>query len=201
MGVISFDDDRMTKLCMKQLGLEAGFDQKQLKAAYLKGSLKLSPDRGGDANKFIALQKAHAHLIPLARRAEVNLNAPLPERPARASLVADGGKSGPRFKSVDDAFSTIHGDVSETIKRGHGEYLKKEVRPELRPPDKISPAHINTVFEKVSRAREPAPSTVSTHVVSPMEAQSTVAYPIYDDADDFGDGRSLADLQAAYGST
>lgn len=221
------DTDRYTRICMKQLGLEAGFTTKQLRTAFLRGSFKLSPDRGGDAAKFIALQKANAHLANYARREEVDIAndleralaerqsalAEVSGRKSPGELSGPGGDSSqarksedaqtnrPRYKNVADAFSAVHGDQSELVKRGHGGYLQREVRSEFRPPDRIAPARLNSEFERINQARGAPPLTVSTHVVEPVCAQSTIAYPIYDDAEDFGDGRYLSDLQAAYGAT
>ena len=187
--------DRFTRECMKQLGLEPGFTQDHLRRAYLRGSRKLSPDKGGDANKFIAMQRAHAFLVPLADREQVDLDAPLPERtdPVRTETK-------PRFKSANDAFLAENGEHIPMAKRGHGDYLKRDVNPDLRPPDRINAKRLNTEFERIAEARGATPLTVSTHVVSAAFAAGSVGHPIIDDAEDFSE-QGLADLQAAYGVT
>jgi curved DNA-binding protein CbpA len=182
---------------MKQLGLEPGFTHEQLRRAYLRGSRKLSPDKGGDADKFIAMQKAHAFLLRLAAREEVDLDAPLPERTDPVPVRPD---SKPRFKSANDAYLAENGDRIPMVRRGHGDYLKRDVNPDLRPPDRINAKRLNTEFERIAQARGATPLTVSTHVVAPVYASGSVGHPIIDDADDFTE-QGLADLQAAYGVT
>ena len=202
------DADKEAVIARKRMGLHPGFTERQLRKAYMTGCRKLAPDKGGDAQDFIKLQRAHSLLLPFAVRPETTVSM------ASAQLTRDGAGQGsiPRdsrdapvapakkYKSVNEAYTAIHGDATSRM-RGHGDYMKRDVRAELRAPDKISQARLHETFEKVSASRIKTPLTVSTHVVQPLKATTSVGHPIHDETDDYGDGRWLTDLQTAYGPT
>ena len=203
------DADKDVVVARKRMGLHPGFTQKQLRKAYMTGCRKLAPDKGGDAGAFIKLQRAHSILLPLARRAETRVSlesAQLTRDGAGQESIArsDRDVSTPsatkKYKNVNEAYHAIHGDATNRM-RGHADYMKREVRAELRAPDKIPQAKLHETFEKVSASRSTTPLTVSTHVVKPLDAATSVGHPIHDETDDFGDGRWLTDLQTAYGPT
>jgi hypothetical protein len=189
------------------MGLRLDFTEKELRRAYMTGCRKLAPDKGGDADAFIMLQRSHSLLLPMATRPEVKVTM------ESAQLTRDGGgqesiERGPKnmpstsklYKNVNEAYGAIHGDASNRM-RGYADYMKRDVRAELRAPDKIPENRLHATFEKISASRSSTLLTVSTHVVRPLDAATSVGHPIHDETDDFGDGRWLTDLQTAYGPT
>ena len=180
----------------RMMGLQPGFTADQLRRAYLVGCRKLAPDKGGDHRRFTALQEAHGVLKRYAQREEVDLANKIPARPMPESLTA-APTQGPRHKDANSAFAALYGNTGPTL-RGHGDWLKQDVPSEHRPPDHVSAARLNETFERLAKARGRGPQAVSTHVVQPVAAFSSVGFDIDDSADDFTFG-CLADLQRAYG--
>ena len=205
--LVKADVDKEAVIARKRMGLGPGFTERQLRKAYMTGCRKLAPDKGGDASAFIKLQRAHSLLLPFAVRPETTVSL------ASAQLTRDGtGQEGiarssgdasepskKKYKNVNEAFNAIHGDATSRM-RGHADYMKQDVRKDFRAPEKIPQARLHETFEKVSASRS-APWTVSTHVVRPLDAVTSVGHPIHDETDDYGDGRWLTDLQTAYGPT
>jgi len=204
-------EGRDAGVARKQMGLQLGFSQQDLRKAYLRGCRKLAPDKGGDAESFDKLQRAYTTLLPLAMRPEIAVDM----ASARASRGDASGSTSAahhgigngheriaghakKFKTANEAYEAIHGDASKRM-RGHQDYLRRDVRPELRAPDKIPEARLHETFDRVAAKRSETPWTVSTHVVKPLEADTSVGHPIHDDDDDYGDGVWLTDLQRAYG--
>ena len=206
--LVAPDADKDVAIARKRMGLRLGFTEQELRKAYMTGCRKLAPDKGGDAQAFIKLQRANAILLSYATRPETRVtmeSAQLTRDGAGQEGIARDCKdtpptSGKKYKNVNEAYVAIHGDATKRM-RGHADYMKRDVRAELRAPDKIPEARLHETFEKVSATRGPEPWTVSTHVVQPLEAMTTVGHPIHDEADDYGDGRWLTDLQTAYGPT
>ena len=229
--VIAPDADKKVRIAQRLMGLKPGFTERELRNAYLRGCRKLAPDKGGDAQSFIALQNAHAILLPHARRDDMGSSSsaqdtmdgmldqrgerrndqqasqgPVTPQMAQAARTAPeqlttntrGADGQPRFKDANTAYQALHGDEGPKL-RGYGDWLKQDVRPELRPPEHISQARLHDTFENLANKRGDAPWTVSTNVVEPLHANTSVGHPIFDDAEDYSDGRWLADLQAAYG--
>lgn len=189
--------DRKVREYAKMMGIEASFTREQLRESYLRGCRKLAPDKkGGDTKRFLALQEAYAYLKRHVQRPEVDLHSPIEERAAPTSLVAAPSK-GRRHKDVNSAYAALHGE-SGPLLRGHGDWLKSDIPNDQRPPDRINHARLNETFEKLAHARGRGPLAVSTHVVEPVCAQTSVGYDIEDASDDFTIGH-LADLQRAYG--
>lgn len=214
--------DKEVAIARKRMGLCHEFTEQQLRKAYMTGCRKLAPDKGGDAEAFIKLQRAHSLLLPLARRPETRVNmasALLTRNGHGQEGIAREGRNGPhneddggrgngdpsctsakKYKNVNEAYSAIHGDAMSRM-RGHSDYMKRDVRAELRAPEKIPEARLHETFEKISASHPKGPLTVSTHVVKPLEASTSVGHPIHDETDDYGDGVWLTDLQTAYGPT
>ena len=180
----------------RMMGLEPGFTSDDLRKAYLCGCRKLAPDKGGDHRQFTVLQTANSVLKPYARRKEVEIEKAVRSRADPRTLASDPSK-GQRHKSANSAYMAMYGDKGPAL-RGHGDWLKQDVPPELRPPDSVSMSRLHETFEKLSTARGNGPTTVSTHVVQPIAAYSTIGHDINDAEDDFTIG-ALADLQRAYG--
>lgn len=208
---VSQHSDRDVLVAQRMMGLDTGYTEADLRKAYKKGCKKLAPDKGGCASDFVKLQKAHALLIPFARRSEVHVTLETAQltrdgaageesvsRGGEAHQGASANQGNKKYKSVNEAYAAIHGNVEGRL-RGHGDWLKRDVREDLRPPEKVPEARLHETFEKLSASRGTGPWTVSTHVVKPLDADTSVGYPIHDDAEDYSDGRWLADLQAAYG--
>lgn len=192
---VTADADRKVHIARKKMGLPPNFTEKQLRRAYLTGCRKLAPDKGGDAAAFVELQSAHAILLPIAHRhQDPSASKDTGENEGRAPQPSLPRK----YKTANEAYAAIHGDA-ESRMRGYGDWLKREVRPELRPPDKIPEARLHETFDKIANSKRGAEWTVSTHVVQPLNASTSVGHPIHDDVEDFSDGRWMADLQNAYG--
>lgn len=189
-------EDRRVRECAKMMGLAPEFTQDELRKAYLRGCKKLAPDKGGDQARFLAMQDAYAFLKKYARRREVDLSGPIPQRPEPVALTAAPEK-GRRHKDVNAAFQALHGQDTPTL-RGRGEWLRSDVPESQRPPERISESRLNETFESINRAQGRGPMAVSTHVVKPCCAFTTVGYDIEDSTDDFTIG-NLPDLQRAYG--
>lgn len=192
----SLQDDRNIRRAVRMLGLRPDFTKEDLRRAYLRGARKLAPDKGGDERKFIALQDAYSLLKQYARRREVDVDTYLAERAEPSSLAAAPEK-GKRHKDVNSAYAALYGSDSPSL-QGRGEWLRQEVPQNERPPERVSEARLNETFEAFNKARGRGPLAVSTHVVQPMFASSTVGYSIDDSCDDYTIG-TLPDLQLAYG--
>lgn len=195
MTASSLDLDPRTRECLKMLGLEQDFTPDQLRRRYLRGCRKLSPDKGGDPKLFNKLQEAYTFLRVHARRDEIDLNQPLPPRPAPTTLTAVPSQ-GRRYKTANDAYAAMYGSDGCTL-RGHGDWLKGDVPLEQRPPDRVSESRLNDTFEVLNRSLGRGPQALSTHVVQPMVAHSTVGYDLNDSGEDYTVGH-LADLQRAF---
>jgi DnaJ-class molecular chaperone len=197
MTPLAHTDDRKVREYAKKMGLDATFTREQLRDSYLRGCRKLNPDKkGGDTQRFLALQEAYSYLKRHVHRPEVDLNRPIQERAEPGALVAAPAK-GRRHKDVNSAYAALHGDGGPSL-RGHGDWLKSEIPDDQRPPDRINHSRLNETFEKIAHARGRGPLAVSTHVVQPVCAHTSVGYDIEDSSDDFTIG-NLADLQRAFG--
>lgn len=186
----------------RMMGLREGFTRDELRRAYLRGCRKLAPDKGGDVRRFDMLQEANAVLAMHARDGAReqrcddinNGRSDTPDRPDATQLTA-APAAGRRHKSANDAYAALYGSSGPKL-QGHGDWLKRDVPEEHRPPDKISPARLNETFERLASRRGYGPGAVSTHVI-PGAAQTTVAHALHDADEDFTLG-ALPDLRDAF---
>lgn len=187
--------DEKTRRFTRMMGLDENFTRKQLRHAYMCGCRKLAPDKGGDEKKFRKLQEAYEYLSCRASRPNADIETTIQERNDHDNLLA-APQTGRRHKDVNAAYAAMHGDSGPRL-RGHGDWLKADVPANLRAPEKISEARLNDTFERIAHSNGRGPLAVSTHVVQPMCAQTSVGFDIEDNCDDFTIGH-LADLQRAY---
>ena len=188
--------------CAKMMGLGPDFDTDQLRRSYLRGCKKLAPDKGGDTRKFQDLQRVHALLVPYARRVGSDqTTSDMQQCVSRLQVQHDRERTreqpGKRYATANAAYEAIHGGSSSARTRGHGQWLKSDVAPELRPPDRIPFKQLNSEFERIRQAAN-ATTTVSTHVIAPMLAYGTVG-SLIDDADEDFTSEHGVDLQRAFG--
>lgn len=187
---------------MRVMGLRHGhaepeFTERDLRKAYLRSCKKLSPDKGGDAERFVALRNAYEHLKPYARRRADT--APTESGPpvyrGHVPQVSQNS-TGPRHKNVEAAYAAMYGDRGPEARfAGRGDWLKQDVPTSERAPENVGMSRLHETFERVTQR---GPTTVSTYVVEPSVAHTTVGHDIHDEGtDDFSIG-TLADLQYAY---
>lgn len=193
-----FGVEAETKRFAKMMGLGETFTRDQLRNAYTRGCRKLAPDKGGDARKFRKLQEAYEYLLGRATRPKVDIEGTIEARELQNDefRAAPQQNGRPRHKDANAAYAALHGNGGPRL-RGHGDWLKKDAPSNLRAPEKISESKLNDTFERIAHMNGRGPLAISTHVVRPMCAPSSLGYDIDDNCDDFTMG-TLPDLQRAY---
>ena len=178
--------DKQTAL--NNLRLSSPFTRSELCRAYRRMALKCSPDKpGGSARAFRIIKESVDVLEQYAMDRQDHRSV--------GDLVTQREKDigAHRVASSFAAMNAEYERAQQGRSRGYGDWLKQDIDEKARPPEKIKLSDLHTTFEAIKKNN---PNTLSTFVVSEMNAHSSVAHSIHDDLSVF-DGAWYADLQSA----